>query len=232
MRIDGEKLVRVRAAKAMTQEQLARRSRVSVRTVQRAEVGKSVGTETVAQLAAELNVPQEDLLRGDFDADGDTTPIAVLTVARSPGAVIDLLREAMTCSLDYLVEGDGGKITEAILACVNTLEPHLPSLTPKPNFDQDAGHAETFRLRSKLTVESEVALCLKALTDAGLALYIGRYTARIKVPQLDDCYEWSIRSNQQPEDAMVAVLRIDRAGQDRVLVQCPCGAEVIACMRV
>jgi hypothetical protein len=60
----------------------------------------------------------------------------------------------------------------------------------------------------------------------------GATPARINVPQLDECYEWSIRIDKRSEDVMVAILRIDRAGQDRVLVQCPCGAEVVSWMNL
>src|SRR6478672_7778516 len=53
----------------------------------------------------------------------------------------------------------------------------------------------------------------------------------ITVPwQGEDISGWSIGRNQRPEEVAVAVLRIDRAGQDRVLAQCPCGTEVIKWM--
>jgi len=165
----------------------------------------------------------------DGEADSVDPAIIVLAPVRSPGAVIDFLRDTQTCSFDYLVEGDGGKVTEAILACATTLEPHLPSLTPEVNWEtQRGGHPEISRLKTKLALESEIAASLRVLKDARLGLFLGRYTVRMKVPWYDaDEGVWVISAKQQPKDVRVAVLRIDQTGQDNLMVNLPCGEEVI-----
>jgi hypothetical protein len=38
---------------------------------------------------------------------------------------------------------------------------------------------------------------------------------------------WVISAKQQPKDVRVAVLRIDQTGQDNLVVNLPCGEEVI-----
>jgi hypothetical protein len=186
--------------------------------------------ETAAQIAASLGVPQSDLMLLDpSDGEGSPTrPIIVLTAAVRTRTVINVLRESASSNLDYLVEADGGPITDAIFACVNAVEPHLPTLTPEPDFQGfPRHHWETLGIRERLALESQIASAISSLKSAGLALYVGRYTVRMKVPWYDlDEGHWYISARRQPEDVRVAVLRIDRSGQDRIVVDLPRWGEV------
>jgi transcriptional regulator with XRE-family HTH domain len=230
MRVNGEKVGRLREAKGLTQASLAKISDVHSRTIQRAEGGGSVDMETLAQIAASLEVPQDELISSDGENEARQSTggeLIVLTPVRSPGAVIDLLREGQTCTLDYLVDGEVGEKSDAILALVNAIEPHLPTLTPERPMSGAAGsHLEANNIRAKLAVDLEIANSLKALKDAGLALYLGRCTVRMPVPYCDRDGNWVVSHRQSPEDVRVAVLRIDRIGHERIVVKLPLWGEI------
>src|SRR5437868_12586969 len=85
---DGSKIIELRARKGWSQEKLAERSILSVRTVQNIERGKPTHFGTVVKLAVALGVEPNDCIRrtaerrlaigqhvsGAADGDGPETP--------------------------------------------------------------------------------------------------------------------------------------------------------------
>lgn len=61
MKLDGERIRKLRECRGWSQEQLAGAAGVSVRTVQRAESDSTASRETKVCLAAALDVPHADL---------------------------------------------------------------------------------------------------------------------------------------------------------------------------
>jgi transcriptional regulator with XRE-family HTH domain len=66
---DGTKVAFLREKRLLTQFELATKSRVDPRTVQRMEAGKSVSGDTLKNVAAELGVLHHDLLRDSVAID-------------------------------------------------------------------------------------------------------------------------------------------------------------------
>lgn len=62
-RADGEKLARIRAARRLTDEDLAARARVPVEFVRRAEAGYEVGARGLNRIAGALQLPLNDIIQ-------------------------------------------------------------------------------------------------------------------------------------------------------------------------
>lgn len=93
----------------MNQEDLAGRAKVSVRTIQRAEAGKSIDLQTAQQIATVLGVTP-DVLRVDEDpemaeppSEMDLARIALRPI-RSARALLDVTRGCDECTLDHDVD--------------------------------------------------------------------------------------------------------------------------------
>jgi transcriptional regulator with XRE-family HTH domain len=216
----NERLIKLREAKGMTQENLAHKSNVSVRTVQRAEAGSPIDIETLAQLAATLGVLQEDLVASNpFDTgDYGETQLAVLLPAKSGKEVADLFRVCADANIDHLVDiSTTGKV-ESVLQFLDAIEPHLPTLTPEIDWDAPALN-KVQKIRQKIQLEQMVQTALEAMKSIGLQLYIGQITAMIVVPRYDqDEGCWATRVGQKRAPVQMAVLRIDASGKERVVV--------------
>lgn len=86
MHINSDRLRELRIARQWSQEQLASRSGLNLRTIQRLESGAKVSTESLRALAAVLEVPAESLLASN--------PAPSRTA-------IDAMREGLQRGLDF-----------------------------------------------------------------------------------------------------------------------------------
>jgi transcriptional regulator with XRE-family HTH domain len=180
----NDSLTKLREAKGMTQENLAHKSNVSVRTVQRAEAGSPINIETLAQLAATLGVRQEDLVASNPLDTGEygETQLAVLLPAKSGKEVADLFRVCAEANIDHLVDISSTKKVGPVLQFLDAIEPHLPTLTPEIDWDALALN-KVQKIRLKIQLEQMVQTALEAMKSIGLQLYIGQITAMIVVPR-------------------------------------------------
>ena len=216
----NESLTKLREAKGMTQENLAHKSNVSVRTVQRAEAGSPIDIETLAQLAATLGVPQGDLIASNPFNIGEygETQLAVLLPAKSGKEVADLFRVCAEANIDHLVDISTTAKVEPVLQFLDAIEPHLPTLTPEVDWDAPVLN-KVQKIRLEIQLEQMVQTALEAMKSIGLQLYIGQITAMLVVPRFDqDEGCWVYRIGQQPAPVQMAVVRIDAVGKDRLVV--------------
>lgn len=219
MQAKRESLIKLREAKGMTQENLAHKSNVSIRTVQRAEAGSPIDIETLAQLAATLGVPQEELIAsGPFgDGDYDEPSIAVLLPAKSGREVAELFRGCAEANIDYVVDITATEKAKCVLQFLDAIEPHLPTLTPDIDWDTQVPTGVQ-KLKQKIELEKQVFTALEAMRSAGLQLYLGQITSMLVVPRYDEdegC--WVTRIGQKKTPVKMAVLRIDLAGKERLV---------------
>jgi transcriptional regulator with XRE-family HTH domain len=87
VQVDAAKLVELRTRKNWTQEKLADKAIVSVRTVQNIERGRPTQRSTVARLAAALGVPAHELMAA-------RVPVAAQTATTSPYRGLSAFTEA------------------------------------------------------------------------------------------------------------------------------------------
>lgn len=105
----GARIRRLRVRRALTQEQLAETAGIAVRTVQRAEEG-TMSAETVAALAAALDVPVETLTAADQPYP-QVTPMIYLFHA----ATLDWLAEVFGLTVRMRHVAADGRIEHAEL---------------------------------------------------------------------------------------------------------------------
>jgi len=110
------RIVELRKARGWTQEKLAEKSTVTVRTIQRLEAGNDASLETLTLLARALQVPVRDLFADIQDA---TLDDAVTNLDRRT-ALQQERRRTITKGLESLYYGVGALLTLGVLAAIAT----------------------------------------------------------------------------------------------------------------
>ena len=218
MRVKRDLMIKLREAKGLTQEDVANKSKLDVRTIQRAEAGTAIGSETLAQIAATLGVPNDHLL-ADGDEEGEPTPnvgLCVLHAVQTPLQITTLLATHQEADLDCTAETTAKGRAEAVIAFVDAIEKHLPTLMPDVNEPVPTG-AE--KLRRKVLLEQQLNAALQALKATGLCVFAGTFTDMQLIPHysFDDGF-WVYGSRAQPKPVNTLVIRVSEAGQQRLVV--------------
>jgi transcriptional regulator with XRE-family HTH domain len=150
----ADRIRKLRADHAMTQEDLAARSGLGVTTIQRAERGGRPSADTIASLAAAFNLQSSDLTNPRPDVDGQPyLPLAVVETGRQ---LLRLLLASDTLDFGFAELTD---LTQAEL--VDRLQAWCAS------YDRKRAHAGAVA-----QVKSEIAgtELLKNLSTAGLTV--------------------------------------------------------------
>ncbi|MBX9643063.1 MAG: helix-turn-helix transcriptional regulator [Novosphingobium sp.] len=220
MQINKHQLQTVREGCALTQEGLAHKARVSVRTVQRAESGLPIRPETLADIAAVLGVSPQSLIEHAFAEDGvgpdSDSQIAadgrgqLLKRTESAEYVVTLLERSTMACLQCQCEPSDDNI-EALRSTVGAIE----GLMRDP-WDDQAPPPLRFKSQiDRLDALVLLAGSLQQLKSAGLALYAAASSELVKVPS-DDDLGMRVRADQQPEHICAARFMIARDSGERV----------------
>lgn len=154
----GEKIRELRERAGMTQEKLAIMSKVDRHTVQRAEQSTRLQMETLASLAATLNVPvaqiilQED---GKNDEKNDKS-LVILNRMQSGIALLNIVRDSYEGKISCEADPTPTNI-ESLTAVIQKLEQLMPEPWAKPE-DQ-----VILPLSERLRVAVEISGRLKEL---------------------------------------------------------------------
>lgn len=219
MKCDTVKLKAARDQHAMTQEVLAARAKVDVRTVQRAESGAPLRQETIADLAAVLGIPLNGLIA---PGNSETTATAVkaffgpgLVLKRSVTGreVIELLE---TTALGKL-ECDADP-TEAVMDTLRIAIRLIEGMLPQPwNEEGQAGPLTFPSLVDRLEAIAKVTATLTQLESQGLALFCGSSWERAVMPRWSEEGLYT-RTGQRAESVRATRLLIAQIA-DRTTVQ-------------
>lgn len=218
MQCDPQKLRSLREQFAITQEKLASLSNVERRTVQRAESGKSISLETLADLAAALRVSPDELrLRTDeplltSELAGNVVTLRPVSTGR---AVLDVLEHAAIAWLDCDVEPTP-EVMPTLRNTILTIEGIMPGdpWDPESNmYRRTAGRS----LVDKLDIQASITSHLQSLRDAKLALFIGGAMELVRMPQNGDEGLYTTR-RQLFESVWAARLLIAPSGPERLVV--------------
>lgn len=218
MKLNREVLVSLREAKGLTQEDVASKSKLDVRTIQRAEAGQPIGAETLAQIAATLGVPNDELRSGNTSegAQSSNPEVCVLHAMRSPLELLSALKSHQEADIECVAETTSKGRGEAVLSLLDAIEPAIPTLTPDVNEPIPSGIEQ---LRRKVALEHKLQLVFQKLKESGLQLFAGTFTDIKRIPQYDiDDGFWAIHSRSQPKPVAVLVMRIAAADQQRLVV--------------
>ena len=168
----------------MTQEKLAIMSKVDRRTVQRAEQGTRLQMETLASLAAALNVPVAQIVVAATPADEvvdelQSKSLVVLNRIQSGMTLLNIVRDSYEGSISCEADPTPENI-EALTAVVSKLEELMPQPWAPPQVQLTLALSE--RLRAAVSIGEQ----LRQLEALGVAFFAGTYTARTQVPRYDD----------------------------------------------
>lgn len=234
MKCDSNKVIELRTKNALTQEALAGKSKLNVRTVQRAEAGDTIGLQTVQELASALGVQHSELLLDEPSTEhGDeaqTYEGIAIALRPQPSArtLLDIIYDCRDCRLGHNVDLDAETV-EIVKEFCDVLRPILPTLCPGYPNPPAAQVNDTF-LRSeatvffeRITVEAELNGTMAKLGSSGLEVYAGSFVDLQTVPRWDEEFgEWLISKNQRAEAVKIAVIRIAARGQRQLSVQVKC----------
>lgn len=233
VKADNEKLIELRTKNALTQEALAGKSKLAVRTIQRAEAGGIIGLQTLQEIASALGVQHAELFaedksseQVDDDYDGETIAIA-LRPQSSARALLDIVCECRDCRLGHTVDFTG-EMVEVIKKFCDAIRPISPELCPGypefPTYPPEQRN-EFARFAERITIEAEINDAMDRLRGSGFDIYAGAYFDYQKVPYYDiDEFAWVTRKNQREEAVKIAVIRIAQAGERQISVRVKCNA--------
>lgn len=208
----------------MNQEDLAGRAKVSVRTIQRAEAGKSIDLQTAQQIATVLGVTP-DVLRVDEDpemaeppSEMDLARIALRPI-RSARALLDVTRGCDECTLDHDVD-IGTDALDAVVKFCEVLDPYLPVLCPEIiNFDGSSTKSGKV-LIERLRLEAGLNASLEQLAMLQIGVFAGTYVDFMQRPRYDlDEGVWSTRRNQACEDVKFGIVRLGPASSQQLVAR-------------
>lgn len=205
MRCNPTKLRSARDRRALTQEMLAIKANVNVRTVQRAEAGFPLRHETLADFAAVLGVPTANLIMSDSNTDGDRSDMAegsatglILKRAGTGKQVMELFETSplikLECGLD-----PNADIMETLREAIGFLERYIPDPWA---VNASAGPLSFNSVLDRLDALANANSVLQRLERDGLALYCGSSFVSAIMPQYSD--EGMVTRQHQPADAVRA----------------------------
>lgn len=200
MKVDPVKMKSGRERRALTQESLAHKARVNVRTIQRAEGGFPIRAETLAEIAAVLGMPPAGLLRSRQEADVDPSPPTgeegrshVLKRVESGEVIISTLERSSMSVLECTAEP-----TVETMPHIRELITTLERLILYPWSIEDSPPLRFSSLLNRLDTIVELNGGLARIESSGLALFMATSTVFVRVPRMTD-EGMVISHRQQPE---------------------------------
>jgi transcriptional regulator with XRE-family HTH domain len=215
MRCDPQKLRQFRERKGITQEKLARDSRAGLRTIQRAEGGQSIRSETAAFIAEALAIPMSELRAEDNSADiqkNGSDNLITLRRVNSGKALIETLHRSDMCRLDCDVDPDGSNV-ETLKALASLIEARIPdplSWTEEHLFGS---------LAERLEATARLNDYLRELEPQGIGVFAGSYSEKVRMPTVSPYDEPSIKSGTRPMPAILTRIVIAATDRDRLVIE-------------
>lgn len=221
---NSKALIELRTKRAMNQEDLAGRAKVSVRTIQRAEAGNQIDLQTAQQIATALGVVPEAIhIDGELQKDQgpdekDLTRVSLLP-ARSARSILDVATACDECRLDHEVDIGPEAIDAAIELC-DALGPFLPVLCPEEMNFNGSSDDPAKKLKDRIRLEAKLNASMEQLRERGIAVFVGSYVDFIQRPRYDiDEGCWSVRINQKYEDVRFGIVRLGPASSLQLIAR-------------
>lgn len=215
MRCDSNRLKQLRDQKGITQEKLAHDSRAGLRTIQRAEGGQSIRSETAAFIAEALAVPISELRADETspNVERDTRDnLITLRRVRSGKTLIETLQRSDMGRLDCDVDPDGSNV-ETLKALASLIEARIPDPL---SWREDHSFAS---LAERLETTASLNDYLRELEGHGFAVFAGSYSERVRMPSVSPYEEPSVKPGVRPTPAVLTRIVISEATRDRLVVE-------------
>lgn len=218
---DGEAVIKLRMHQGMTQDKLAAMSNVNIRTIQRAEKGEHLQLENIASIAAALKVTvsaltmsagDAPLAKAEDDAGDRENNAVVLRPVASGKALLDIVSDSFTASLDCQVEPTAENI-DALTSIVEAIEKLFPNPWESPYEHTHLSLADRLRRSVELSAK------LVELDQFGIAVFAGKYTASAQVPYFDeDEGHMVVRIRAPYQPVTICRVTLEMRKKDRVVV--------------
>jgi transcriptional regulator with XRE-family HTH domain len=230
MNCNRGKLVEFRTKQALTQEALAGKAKINVRTVQRAEAGWPIDLQTIQEIASALGVTPSELLAERENAHDETSSddafdgekLAVrLRLQSTARGLLETLADCLDARLNCAADLDA-RTVEGVTQFCEVVRPVLPELCPEYPFDQ-APRDEASRLIHRITVGAAINDSMAKLRELGLAVFAGSFVDYQQIPRWDNeenC--WATRTNQRLEPLKIALVTIGSSSESHLMVRVRC----------
>jgi transcriptional regulator with XRE-family HTH domain len=211
MKVNGELVRQRRIDMGWTQDQLAKAAKLNLRTVQRIESGSGANLETVADLAAVLRVPNNQLI-----AIGEDVPEGpdVISMHRMDGA-LELVRasdDAETLVIDCLVE-PRQEFCEELIAMIETME----ALDPHPVEWGDMSRPTYPSVSEKIRLTASLTAKIEKLAGHGVYVHCGSYmTMGQRLRWDNDEGHWYTMVKQREEPLKTVVVQISSSSAPKL----------------
>jgi len=222
MRCNRQKLVQLRTSHALTQEALAGKAKLNVRTIQRAEAGDDIDLQTVQEIASALGVQPREIetdQKSDIDPPTerpfDETMAVILRPQKTGRALLDTLSDCLDCKLSYDIDLNT-EMAETVNRFCDAIRPVLPELCPADFYEsvmsRKSGNEAT-RLMERITTAAKLNDAITDLSKIGIGVYAGTYVDLLKVPRWDmDEMAWITSTKQREEPVKIALVQIAAVG--------------------
>jgi transcriptional regulator with XRE-family HTH domain len=219
MYIDPIKMKSARERHALTQENLAHQSRVNVRTIQRAESGYPIRSETLQDIAAVLGMPPAGLMRRGpvkedevFSTDlvESSGPTHVLKRVESGEFIVSTLERSVMSVLGCTAEPNA-----ETMPALTELITQLERIISNPWDEHEPNPLRFSSLLDRLAAVASLNSALAAIEKQGMALYMAASTEYVKVPRRTDEGMATFRT-QCPEYATAVRFMISEYSAERL----------------
>lgn len=223
MRCRKDVLRKARKEKGYTQDKLALMSRLSPRTVQRAEQGADLGPESIADLAAALELPVKVLAMaeaaGSERSDAGEPDrefggkFVVLRRAMSGRDILDVIEKSKLARLDCDIEP-----TDDNIAALRDIIGSIEALLPDPwSWEQQV--LAWSSLVDRLDAAYAFGRRLETLRAAGIGVFVGYYHENVIYPQKSEHGEVYTSTDQRSELVRAARLLVSASEPDKITAE-------------
>lgn len=182
MKLDPVKLVRQRQRLGYSQQNVADKSDVNRRTIERAEAGISISNESAASIAAALQTTPHALAASSTPS-RPAAPLGktiTLRRAQSGRSIMDALDQSAMCKIECDVEP-----TEHNLELLKTLATLLEDNMPEPLNEDKVEWPPPRRLADRLDLIARLGETIAALDALGVGVFVAATWLDAYLPKYD-----------------------------------------------
>lgn len=203
MKLDPVRLVKHRERLGYSQQNVADKSKVNLRTIQRAEGGISISNESAASIAAALETTPQALIAEGKRADTSAPLGKAITLHRvtSGRSIIDTLDQTVMCNIECDVEPTRDNL-DLLKSLATTLETNMP----EPFNTDKLSWPPPRTLADRLDLIANLSESLKALDALGVSVFAASTWLDAYLPK----YNYYEEGFYYPENAKASGCRAAR----------------------
>jgi len=182
MKLDPVKLVKQRQRLGYSQQNVVDKSKVNLRTIQRAEAGISISNESAASIAAALQTTPHALAVASTTSQPATPLGKTFTLRRvsSGRSILDTLDQTAMCKIECDVEP-----TADNLSLLKKIAELLETNMPEPLNEEKLCWPPSRTLATRLDLIAQINEALQALDALGIGVFLAETWLDAHLPDYD-----------------------------------------------